>query len=139
MISNSDIKAAWVAKLKANTNITNLVPAAEIREVEWKGTNFTYPNIRVQLHPLIPTNTNANCQVFGSRVSILIYTEQKSSKQADDIAVVVAQEYWGHVFSSLNIRFSGIVLQSLDPAIVPEEDANSWRSAVQLSTVVQHS
>lgn len=137
MISNSDIKAAWVAKLKANAAIIALVSAQEIREFEWKGTDFVYPNIRVRLLNLTPTNTNANCQSFDSRVSILIFTELKSSKQADDIAAVVAEQFWGHTFSNSGVRFSGIILQSVSPAITPEEDTNSWRSAVEFSTVVQ--
>lgn len=137
MISNSDIKAAWVAKLKANAAIIALVSAQEIREFEWKGTDFVYPNIRVRLLNLTPTNTNANCQSFDSRVSILIFTELKSSKQADDVAAVVAEQFWGHTFSNSGVRFSGIILQSVSPAITPEEDTNSWRSAVEFSTVVQ--
>ena len=137
MISNSDIKAAWVARLKADVNITALVPAVEIREVEWKGTDFTYPNIRVKLQSLLPTSQASNCRVFSSRVTIYVFTEQKSSKQADDIAAVIASEFWGRSFTSGGVRFSGIALESLDPALVPEEDTNSWRSAVQFQAVVQ--
>jgi hypothetical protein len=138
MISNSQIQAAWISKLKANTNITALVSATEIREDLWKGTDFSYPNIRVKLGNLTPQNPSANCQIFKSEVSILVFTEQKSSKQADDIAGVVATEFWGKSFTINGVRFSGIVLDALVPAIVPERDVNSWMSSVDFTALVQN-
>lgn len=136
MVNNSTIKAAWITRLKANARITALVYASEIREVKWKGTDFIYPNIRVAMGNLVPTTNSNSCTVFSSEVSILIYTEQKSSKEADDIAGVVAEEFWGKQFTENNIRFSGIRLISVEPATVPQEDTNSWRSAVNFSTTV---
>lgn len=139
MISNSSIQAAWIAKLKANANVTALVPAVEIREDLYKGTDFTYPNIRVRLGPLIPINKNPNCKVFTSTVAILIFIEQKSSKQADDISAVVLNEFWGKTYTSNGIRFTAINLDSLEPADVPESDTNSWQAIVNLSATVSES
>ena len=137
MISNSTIQAAWIAKLKANTSITALVPAVEIREELWKGTAFTYPNIRVKLGNLTPTVPNNNCQVFKSEVSILVFTEQKSSKQADDIAGVIAEQFWGKPFTQGGVRFAGVTLDELVPAMVPERDENSWLAEVHFTATVQ--
>jgi len=135
MISNSTIQAAWIAKLKANTAVTALVPAVEIREELWKGTTFTYPNIRVKLGNLTPTVQN-NCQLFKSEVSFLVFGEQKSSKQVDDIAGVIADQFWGKQFTQGGVRFSGIVLDALVPAMVPEIDTNSWMAEVRFTTTV---
>jgi hypothetical protein len=139
MLSNSQIQAAWIAKLKANANVTALVPAVEIREDLYKGTIFSYPNIRVKLGNLTPQVPSSNCQVFQSEVSILVFTEQKSSKQTDDIAGV----FWGKTFSSNGVRFAAVTLTALVPATVPEfggvflHDENSWMAQVQFTATVQ--
>jgi hypothetical protein len=136
MISNSDIQAGWISKLKANMAITALVPAVEVREDLYKSTVFTYPNIRVKLGNLVPKVYAPNCQIFSSEVSILVFTEQKSSKQADDIAGVIATQFWGGAFTVNGVRFSGITLEALVPAIVPERDENSWAAEVKFVTTV---
>lgn len=138
MINNSDIQASWIAKLKANSAVTALVPAIEIREDKWKGTDFSYPNIRVKLGSLTPTTSNSNCQSFKSEVSILVFTEQKSSKQADEIAGVIATQFWSHPFNQGVVRFTSVNLDAIIPADVPERDLNSWLSEVHFSCLVQN-
>ena len=137
MISNAQIQAAWIAKLKADTNVTALVPAVEIRENEWKGERFTYPNIRVKLGLLTPTVPNNKCLIFKSEVAILCFSEQKSSKPADEIAGVVCTDFWGHPYSSGGVKFTAINFTSIEPAIVPPWDENSWMSTVNFSCLVQ--
>jgi hypothetical protein len=136
MITNSQIQAGWISSLKSKTNVTTLVSAVEIREDLWKGTEFSYPNIRVKLGDLTPTTQNANCNTFRSPVSILVFIEQKSSKTADDIAGVVATEYVGKSFTVGGVRIYGITLESLSPAITPERDENSWMASVNLIALV---
>lgn len=138
MISNSQIQAGWIAKAKASTNITALVSSAEIREDLWKGTDFVYPNIRVKMGLLTPQFAN-RCNVFFSDVTFQVYTEQKSSKTTDDIAGVIATEFWSKTFSSLGIRFDAINLVSVSPATVPESDPNAWLSEVNFRCLVQAS
>jgi hypothetical protein len=142
MIRNSDVQAGWIAKLKANTVVTALVPAVEVREESWKGTDFTYPNIRVKLGNLTPQNPSKNCQIFNSEVSIQVYSEQKSSKQADDIAGVIAEQFWGTSFTSNGVRFANVVLDALVPATPPEdkvyEKENVWMASVDFTAAVQN-
>ena len=136
MISNSDIQGAWIARLKANSAITARVPAVEIREDLWKGTDFVYPNIRVKLGNLTPTAKNNDCRIFQSEVSILVFVEQKSSRTADEIAGIIATEMWGKSFTLNGVRFTGVTLDSLAPAEVPERDENSWMASVNLTALV---
>jgi hypothetical protein len=138
MISNSQIQSSWIAKLKSNTNVTALVPAVEVREDLYKSPTFTYPNIRVKLGNLTPTAQNNNCQVFKSEVSILVFTEQKSSKQADDIAGVICSEFWGKGFTSNGVKFIAVTLDELVPAMVPETDTNSWMASLNFTCLVQN-
>lgn len=137
MINNSDVQQAWIARLKANANIIAVVDSKEIREYHWKGTNFTYPNIRVRMGLLTPQVEASTCQVFHSLVSILVSSEQKSSKQADDIAGVIATEFWGRNFTSEDIRFIKVSLESLAPAEVPEENDDVWVSTVNFNALTQ--
>lgn len=137
MISNVTIQSAWIAKLKANTSLTALVSAAEVREDQWKGTDFIYPNVRVKLTSLSPTVPFNNCLIFKSDVTILCYSEQKSSKLADQIAGVVTESYWGHPFSSSGVKFTAINWTSTTPAYTPENDTNAWVSEVHFSCLVQ--
>lgn len=137
MISNADIQASWIAKLKATSAVTARISTVEIREDQWKGQTFTYPNIRVKLGPLMPTTPNNNCQIFRSEVSIRVYVEQKSSKTADEIAGIVATQFWGHPFTNGAVKFTAINLTSVMPADTPEWDEQSWMAEVNLSCLVQ--
>lgn len=138
MISNSEIKAAWISKLKASASITALVSQSEIRELEWKGTDFVYPNIRIKVGPLTPSTRSPLCMVFSSDVMIYVFSEEKSSKQADDIASTVADITWNFKgFTVGNISISGINLTNVESAESVEGDNNSWRSVVNLSSMVQ--
>jgi hypothetical protein len=136
MINNAQIQGGWIAEIKERTNITTLVPAVEVREDFWKGTKFTYPNIRVKLGNLTPTAMNPNCNTFKSPVSIQVFGEQKSSKTTDEIAGAIATEFIGKSFTNNGVRFYGITLESLNPADAPEDDPNSWVAVANLNTMV---
>ena len=136
MINNAQIQAGWIAKIKATSSITSLVSASEVREDLWKGENFSYPNIRVKLGDLVPTSRNVDCNTFRSPVSVLIFTEQKSSMTTDEIAGAVATAFVGHSFTSNGIKFYSITLESLSPADVPESDPNSWLASANLVALV---
>lgn len=137
MIGNSQIQQAWIAKLKANSAVTAVVNALEIRENSWKGTGFTYPCIRVKLTRLSPTTPGSDCKIFRSEVSILCFSEIKSSKEADDIAKVVTEQFWTHPFTYAGVKFTSINLIEVIPAYVVPEDEDSWVSEVNLSCLVQ--
>jgi hypothetical protein len=136
MINNATIQGAWIEDAKSKTNITTLVPAVEIREDLWKGEKFTYPNIRVKLGNLTPSNRNPNCNTFNQVASLLVFIEQKSSKTGDEIAGVIATEYIGKTFTANGVKVYGITLESLVPAHVPEGDENSWLAIANLNTMV---
>lgn len=136
MIRNDQIQTAWITETKSKTNITALVSAVEIREDLWKGTDFSYPNIRVKLGELTPTANNANCNTYRQTASLLVFIEQKSSMQADQIAGTIATEFIGKSFTENGVRVYGITLDALVPAHVPEDDPNSWLAIVRLNTMV---
>lgn len=137
MINNADIQTAWISKLKATATLTARVPATEIRENQWMGQTFSYPAVRVKLGPLAPVVQNINCNNWRSEVAILVFTEQKSSRTADEIAGIIATAFWKHPFSSGGVSLYSIDLASLVPAYVPEYDTNCWVSEVNFTCLVQ--
>lgn len=137
MIDNFDVQEGWISRLKADRLPTDSVTAGEIREGSWKGTDFTYPNIRVKARSFIPQTQSKPCQIFRSSVSIQVFSAEKSSKQANQMAGIIAERYWGRSFSSEGVRFSSISLESLSPAEVPEDNEELWVASVNLDCLVQ--
>lgn len=132
ILRNDQIKAAMVAKLKANTTIVALLKdAAEIREAQWKGTEFSYPNIRVRVMPDGNKPTAANCNFSSIRVGIAVFSEGDNSKEADQIAGIIANELHTQSFSSTGIAFTNLKVEMLVPAI--GDDERLWISEVILN------
>lgn len=130
MLRNDEIQAAWVAYLKDNATIlAELDDTDEIREDGWKGTNFTYPNIRVRLIDNIP-EAGRDCNLHSVTISTMVFSEEASSQQADRIAGIIMDELHDKQFVSNNISF-GVRGSSLAPAIWSDEQ--TWRSEAIMS------
>lgn len=131
MISLSTVQEAFVTTLKADPTITvTLYDAHEIREDQWQGKDFTYPCIRVDVQSANPL-TGANCadgEIFD--IELLIYSEQPSSKQCNDICALVVNKYHNKSFSSGALRFAGMVCTVLTAA--RRIDQQTWMSKVHL-------
>ena len=137
MQRNDLIQSAIVAYLKSQTTVlAELKDTDEIREDQWQGSTFTYPNIRVRLISNIPLENNCD----GSTVvmSILTFSEEASSHEADRIAGIIntalcGSEEKGKSFVYQSIRFSTFP-NNLIPAI--RQDKNTWRSEVLIRATV---
>ena len=137
MQRNDLIQSAIVAYLKSQaTVLAELKDPDEIREDQWQGSTFTYPNIRVRLISNIPLENNCD----GSTVvmSILAFSEEASSHEADRIAGIIntalcGSEEKGKSFEYQSIRFSTFP-NNLIPAI--RSDKNTWRSEVLIRATV---
>lgn len=131
ILRNDQIKAAIVARLKANATIVALLlDANEIREAQWKGTEFSYPNIRVRVMPDGNRPTPANCNYSIIRIGIAVFSESDNSKEADQIAGIIADELHTQSFSSTGIAFTNLKVEMLVPAI--GDDERLWISEVVL-------
>jgi hypothetical protein len=90
MISNTLVQKALIARLKAAVNVTALLNgAAEIREGQWQGRSFVYPSIRVTIGVQTPRIEATPCDWSRVSFSILSFSEERSSFEADDIAGAV--------------------------------------------------
>lgn len=134
MITNTEQREAWVQYLKSQATVTNLLfDPTEIRESSWKGEIFTYPNIRVRAINVIPHINPACAQTVGN-IALEIFSEEKSSKQADEIAGVIANFLHGKKFTASGIKFWAIVVTDL-VAAVAESDV-VWKAEIQINTLM---
>lgn len=90
MIPNNTVQAAIILFLKSKIAITSLLVdnagvahPDEIREVEWQGDTFAYPNIRVDLGTQTDAIEETNCNISNITFSILVFSELYSSKEAN--------------------------------------------------------
>ena len=132
VIDNDDIQAGLIAKLKASTTIVALLASGtSIKEDQWQGTTFVYPAVRVDLGMQLP---RANCDGAEVTFSILCYSEDASSQEADELAGTVNEQLHRKAFTSSSIRYS-IYSQGLIPAI--REDDRTWRSEATFHATVE--
>ena len=125
MLRNDQVQAAIVAYIKAQSTITAELKdgADEIREDNWQGREFTYPNIRVRLISNEPADPE--CNLHSVTLSFLVFSEDPSSQEADRIAGIINNTLHGRSFQSNNISFS-MRTTSLVPAI--RSDERTWRA-----------
>ena len=125
MLRNDQIQSAWVAYLKSNATILAELPDNdEIREDNWQGDEFSYPNIRVRIVSNSPV-AGRDCNLHDLVIGTLAFSENASSQQADRIAGIIADELHDKQFVSENIAF-GVRASDLIPAV--RTDERTWRS-----------
>ena len=123
---------AWITDLKSHSDILNsgTFPSGtfpeEIREQEWQGTQFIYPNIRVSLDFMPSVN---GCGPDNADVYIEVFAEDKSSKLASTIASYIFSLYHKVPFTSLGIRFSTVVVRKVS---APTRSIYGWMSKVHI-------
>lgn len=129
-ITNDVIQAALIAWLKTRSLIVaEVISTEEIREDQWGGTAYVYPNIRVRLIKNVATGHQGCLQKCD--IGIQVYTEDASSLNCDRIAGIIAKEIHDRQFSSNSIQF-GVVVTNLVPAY--HRTAQTWMAEVLLDT-----
>jgi len=139
MRRNDEVQAAIIAYLKANATILaelvdihgDPVPE-EIREDQWQGENFSYPNIRVRLISNVPL-LDEQCDFSTLTVSIMVFSEEASSQEADRIAGIIHGIMHQRSFEQNSIAFT-LRTTNLIPAV--RQDIRVWRSEVLMSGIV---
>lgn len=126
MIHNNDIQEAVVAALKADAPLVALTTEDEIREAEWQGKEFKYPNVRVLvLHG--PPKGEGPCIGKTRKVSFLtaVASTDSSSKECSKVAAVVADALNGKQLTSDAFQ-SGTVRLRDYPGALFEIAAEAW-------------
>lgn len=140
MIGDEVVQAAIIAKIKSLAPYTSSfgsVASVEVREYEWQGDTFTYPNIRVELEDSrFYFDEQGRCNLQLIEFSVYIFSEQKSSKECSQIKTQLLNSLTGLGFSNqpLGLRFTPLRLVDNVPAV--RQDERTWRSQIKLSTKV---
>ena len=135
MIGDELAQSDILAKLKTITSVTSLLGdgTSGIKEIQWQGDSFTYPNVRLDLE----TNEyvfdeQERCQLQYVEFSVYIFSQERSSKQCSQIKSLLANALIGAGFTGTNARYIRIRLVDNIPAV--REDRLTWRSHIKLST-----
>jgi hypothetical protein len=123
--NSAEIQEAIIAYLKTQTVLVNRMKdhdSAQIKELDWKGTDSGagYPGIRVKIGNITPDE----CEDVTFSASIYVFSEEASSKEANEIAGIILTLLHGRGFNSTGIAFHTRV--TLVSAIA--QDERTWRS-----------
>lgn len=96
MISHASFQEQIIEELQAFTTLVALVAEEEIREYYYQGTEFGYPNIRVDVRPQVPDGTG-NCRLQHSvmNFAVIFNSESDSSLECEQIGFQVVEALFG--------------------------------------------
>lgn len=132
-LRNDLIQGALIDYLKTKTTVTALLPSAsseEIRENQWQGREFSYPNIRLRLMSNIIDTT---CSRNSITLSWEVRSQEASSYEADRLCGKIRSVLHDLSFNQNSIHFS-LWTNDLVPAI--REDDRTWRSELLMRGIV---
>ncbi|MCJ7527443.1 MAG: hypothetical protein MUO37_04930 [Methyloceanibacter sp.] len=136
MISPDVVQAAIIALLKADAPLVASLAAdpARIKEADWRGTDFEYPAVRVDITDMRPTG-NGNCseQRQGVTGSIIVYSKVDSSAEAAALLGLVQ-----NAIQQKHLVGAGMSSQVMRPIEThfPYRDNDIWRGEVVFATTV---
>lgn len=136
MIGDEQIQAAIISKLKSLAPYNN-VASTEIRELEWQGDTFSYPNIRVELEVNEwAFDEQEKCMLQYVEFSIYCFSEQRSSKECSQIKSAVINAFAGLGFTTNSVKFNRLRMVDNVPAV--RQDEVTWRSQVKFGSRVSN-
>lgn len=133
MPDGETVQSAWISYLKSLPQVTALLingGADEIRETQWQGDVFRYPNIRVQVDYM---PSILNCGPDDIDVFIEIFSEQKSSKEVAHIAAVLTGLLRRVQFSQNGLKFPMVEIEKIEH---PVRDELAWKSVIKIKGLV---
>jgi len=101
MISHASFQEQVIDTLQAYSDLTDLLPSPsdgsyEIRELHWQGTEFEYPNVRVDVRPQTPEGLG-NCRPTISIIdfAVVAFSENDSSLECERICFEIGEALFG--------------------------------------------
>lgn len=113
MLGTEEVQAAIVATLKANIDVLALIASTQIKESQYKGTQFTLPGIRVQVMVLAPRPGNCFDTHSDCRFTVTAFSEADSSKGSRQAQSVVVNALIGKRLSSSVLSSSTMFCRSV--------------------------
>ncbi len=136
MIPNDRTKEAVNSRLRSYATLTSRLPDGiqGVREINWRGADFKYPNVRIQMGSQYDATPETNCTPTFQPFDIFVFSEMHSSQECDEIAGIVEAYLRGSTFTVNNVKFSNIKILELVPAI--QDDPHTWRAQVRCQSTV---
>lgn len=129
---NDEIQSSIISYLKSKSAIYGLLITPEnttgykeIREDQWQGDDFDYPNIRVRMVDNKPYTDDPDCSVTIFTVSIMVFSQDYSSWEADKIAGIIMSSVSGKTFTQLSVE---TYLRTLNLIPAVRSDMHTWRA-----------
>ena len=130
-LRNDLVQGALIDYLKGQSDVTDLLPSSdEIREDQWQGREFDYPNVRLRL---ISNDANDDCNRADITLSWEAYSEEASSYEADKICGKIRSVLHNKGFTQSSLHIS-LFSTNLVPAI--RRDTRTWRSELLMRGIV---
>lgn len=134
MISNEIIRIALIEKANSSPLITASLPSGTILEYNWQGTDSNYPNARLHIESQFDVSEiTVSCPSIVE-FSWYIFSEQGTSKQADQIAGKFVTDFRGLSFSQNNVKFASVKILETIPAM--RQDERTWRAQVRCRSII---
>ena len=138
MIGDDRVQASLISKLKTYPTITGaFTNSTEIRELEWQGDEFVYPNLRLDLEDnRFYYDEQERCNLQAVEFSVYVFSEQRSSKQSSQIKSEVINFLVGTGWtnSTYGVRFSPLRLMENVPSV--RETERIFRCQAKFSSKV---
>lgn len=128
--TGNNVQAAWIAYLKSQPTLTILLAnSGQIKELQWQGDEFVYPAIRVS----VDFYPSVNGCIPRATVFIDVFSEEKTSKQASNIAGVIQNLVHRKPFTSVGVKFFMILVEEV---VHPERSIFAWQSEIKVNTLI---
>ncbi len=136
MIANDLLQQAIIDKSNSTAGIQTYLPSGTVLEYDFQGTDWTYPNGRIQMEGQFDVSEDmVHCPSYVE-FSFYIFSEQRTSKQANQIAGAVVTAIRGISFTRNNIKFARVRVLENIPAI--RSDERTWRAQVRCRSLVHN-
>lgn len=131
MISDELIQADLIAKLKSITSVTAITGVQEVRELQWQGDTFTYPNIRLDLEE-VGYEIDEGCALYFAEFSIYVFSQERTSKQCSQLKGRLENSLTSLGFTGQYAKYNQLRLLDNVPAV--RQDSMTWRSQIKYRT-----
>lgn len=136
MIPNDDVQAGFILKAKNNSGIVAVLNSSnEIKEAQYQGADFLYPALRVSIGTQTVDLSSPFCQFGFLPFTWKVFSEQKSSQQADNIMGIVNAVFHGGYVVGTGFIINNIKCIGLTGAIRLSEQL--WMSQADYTGILQ--
>ena len=134
MISNELVQNALIAKANSTPVINASLPSGTVLEYNFQGTDWTYPNARLQIETQSDVSEDSGSCPSVVEFSWYIFSEHGTSKQADNFAGKFVSAFRGLSFSQNNVKFVRVKILENIKAI--RQDERTWRAQVRCRSII---